>query len=99
MEHYIKLFKEKNGKDISSSSSALQRLRREVEKAKRVLASEHEARIEIESLFEGEDFSEVLTRDKFEELNMDLFNSTVVPVHMVLLDARLNRDQVDEIGQ
>jgi len=70
-----------------------------VEKAKRVLASEHEARIEIESLFEGEDFSEVLTRDKFEELNMDLFNSTVVPVHMVLLDARLNRDQVDEIGQ
>jgi hypothetical protein len=44
--------------------------RREVEKAKRALSSAHQTRIEIESLFEGEDFSETLTRAKFEELNM-----------------------------
>uniref|UniRef100_Q7M080 DnaK-type molecular chaperone (Fragments) n=1 Tax=Cricetulus griseus TaxID=10029 RepID=Q7M080_CRIGR len=37
-------------------------------------------RIEIESFFEGEDFSETLTRAKFEELNMDLFRSTMKPV-------------------
>ena len=51
----------------------MQKLRREVEKAKRALSSQHQARIEIESLFDGIDFSETLTRAKFEELNNDLF--------------------------
>lgn len=49
---------------------ALQKLRREVEKAKRTLSYRHETRIEIESLMNGEDFSYTLTRAKFEELNM-----------------------------
>jgi len=97
MEHFIKLYKKKKGKDIRSSNRAVQKLRREVEKAKRALASQHQARIEIESLFEGEDFSEVLTRAKFEELNMDLFRSTVKPVQKVLEDADLKKEQVDEI--
>merc|ERR1711997_784055 len=47
--------------------------------------------------FEGEDFSETLTRAKFEELNMDLFRSTMVPVKKVLEDGDLTKDEVDEI--
>ena len=41
-------------------------------------------RLEIESFFKGEDFSETLTRAKFEELNMDLFKRTLKPVEQVL---------------
>jgi len=41
-------------------------LKREVEKAKRALSSTHETKLEIESLYEGHDMSEVLTRAKFE---------------------------------
>ena len=37
-----------------------------------------QARVEIESFFDGEDFSETLTRAKFEELNMDLFRTECV---------------------
>lgn len=48
----------------------MQKLRREVEKAKRTLSYRHETRIEIESLINGQDFSHTLTRAKFEELNM-----------------------------
>lgn len=70
MEHFMKLYKKKKGKDIRKDNRAVQKLRREVEKAKRALSSSHQARIEIESLFDGEDFSEVLTRARFEELNM-----------------------------
>lgn len=70
MEHFIKLYKKKTGKDVRKDNRAVQKLRREVEKAKRALSSQHQARIEIESFFEGEDFSETLTRAKFEELNM-----------------------------
>lgn len=70
MDYFIKLYKKKKGKDIRKDNRALQKLRREVEKAKRSLSAQHQARIEIESFFEGEDFSETLTRAKFEEINM-----------------------------
>ncbi|XP_046917594.2 endoplasmic reticulum chaperone BiP [Dermatophagoides farinae] len=97
MEHFIKLYKKKTGKDIRSDNRAVQKLRREVEKAKRTLSGAHQARIEIESMFEGEDFSEVLTRAKFEELNMDLFRSTLKPVQKVLEDSDLQKKDIDEI--
>merc|ERR1711992_366711 len=77
MEHFMKIIKKKTGKDIRNDKTATQKLRREVEKAKRALSSAHQTRIEIESMFEGEDFSETLTRAKFEELNMDLFKGTL----------------------
>merc|ERR1712236_65696 len=47
--------------------------------------------------FEGEDFSETLTRAKFEELNMDLFRSTMKPVQKVLEDADMQKKDIDEI--
>jgi len=97
MDHFIKLYKKKTGKDVRKDHRAVQKLRREVEKAKRALSANHQARIEIESFFEGEDFSETLTRAKFEELNMDLFRSTMKPVEKVLKDGEITKKDVDEI--
>nr|NP_001165648.1 heat shock 70 kDa protein 5b precursor [Xenopus laevis]AAB41582.1 immunoglobulin binding protein [Xenopus laevis] len=97
MEHFIKLYKKKTGKDVRADKRAVQKLRREVEKAKRALSAQHQSRIEIESFFEGEDFSETLTRAKFEELNMDLFRSTMKPVQKVLDDSDLKKSDIDEI--
>jgi len=97
MEHFIKLYKKKKGKDIRKDNRAVQKLRREVEKAKRSLSASHQVRIEIESFFDGDDFSETLTRAKFEELNMDLFRSTMKPVQKVLDDSDLQKKEIDEI--
>jgi chaperone protein DnaK len=97
MEHFIKLYKKKKGKDLRKDNRAVQKLRREVEKAKRALSAAHQVRIEVESLFDGEDFSETLTRAKFEELNMDLFRSTMKPVQKVLEDADMQKKDIDEI--
>ena len=66
----MKLYKKKKGVDIRKDNRAVQKLRREVEKAKRALSSQHQVKLEIESIFDGEDFSETLTRARFEELNM-----------------------------
>ena len=79
MDHFIKLYKKKTGKDVRGDNRAVQKLRREVEKAKRALSSQHQARIEIESFYDGEDFSETLTRARFEELNMVRLSS--IPIH------------------
>ena len=97
MEYFTKLYKKKKGKSIKGDNRAIQKLRREVEKAKRALSSQHQTRIEIESFFEGEDFSETLTRARFEELNMDLFRSTLKPVKKVLEDGDIKKNEVDEI--
>jgi len=97
MDHFIKLYKKKKGKDLRKDARAVQKLRREVEKAKRALSASHQVRVEVESLFEGEDFSETLTRAKFEELNMDLFRSTMKPVQKVMEDADMQKKDIDEI--
>merc|ERR1711881_751235 len=97
MDYFMKIYKRKTGKDVRKNVRSVQKLRREVEKAKRALSSAHQAKIEIESFFDGEDFSEPLPRAKFEDLNMDLFRSTMVPVKKVLDDGDLTKDEVDEI--
>lgn len=97
MDHFIKLYKKKKGKDLRKDNRAVQKLRREVEKAKRTLSTQHQARIEVESLFDGEDFSETLTRAKFESLNMDLFQSTMKPVKKVIEDSGLKKSEIHEI--
>jgi len=97
INHFVKLYKKKKGKDLRKDARALQKLRREVEKAKRTLSTQHQARIEIESLFDGEDFSETLTRARFEELNMELFRSTLKPVKQVIEDSGLKHDEIHEI--
>jgi len=97
MQHFMKIFQKKHGKDMSKDKSAIQKLRREVEKAKRALSSSHEARLEIEALYDGVDFSETLSRARFEELNADLFKNTLGPVKAVLADAGLKKHEVDEI--
>jgi len=97
MEHFIELFKKKTGKYVRKNNRALQKLRREVEKAKRTLSFELQTKIEIESFFYNEDFSETLTRAKFEELNIDLFQSTLKYVQKVLEDADLKKTDIHEI--
>ena len=42
MDHFIKLYKKKKGKDLRKDKRAVQKLRREVEKAKRSLSAAHQ---------------------------------------------------------
>merc|ERR1711876_25442 len=97
MQHFMKIFQKKHGKDMSKDKRAVQKLRREVEKTKRALSSTHQGRVEIEALFDGVDFSETLTRARFEEINNDLFKNTLGPVKQVMEDSGLKKNQVDEI--
>merc|ERR1712151_1016374 len=97
MSYFMKLFGKKHKANMSKDKRAVQKLRREVERVKRTLSSQHQARLEIESLFDGIDFSETLTRARFEELNMDLFKKTLGPVKNVMDDGGLTKSEVDEL--
>ena len=97
-EHFVKIFKKKNsGVDIKKDPRALAKLKQEVEKAKRDLSSIHQVKITIEGLIDGIDFSETITRARFEELCSDLFKKTLQPVSQVLDDAGMKKSEVDEV--
>ena len=97
LQHFLKLIKKKYNKDISKDGRAISKLKGEVEKAKRDLSSVIQTKIEIENLVEGVDFSETLTRARFEELCADLFKKTLKPVEIVLDDAGYEKSDIDEI--
>jgi len=97
MRYFVDSLKKNKKIDISADQKALARLRKACEAAKRQLSTQPEARVEVDSLVEGFDFSEKITRSKFEELNMDLFKGTLIPVQKVLEDAKLKKSDIDEI--
>lgn len=95
--HFVAEFKKKHKKDISADPKAIRRLRTACEKAKRTLSAATQASVEMESLYEGIDFYSTISRARFEELCIDLFKSTLVPVDKVLADARLTKNQIHEV--
>merc|ERR1712032_1381905 len=97
IQHLLKVFQRKHGSDPSKDKRAIQKLRREVERAKRQLSSQHGVRVEIEGLFDNQDFSETLTRARFEELCIDLFKKTLTPVQKVMDDSELKKSEIDEV--
>merc|ERR1719502_1796994 len=97
MDEMMKVFKRKHKKDMSQDKRAIQKLRRAAEGAKRTLSTNMQARIEIEALHDGIDFSESLTRAKFESLCLDLFKKTMGPVKKALKDSRMGKSDIDEV--
>ncbi|KAK4105751.1 78 kDa glucose-regulated protein [Parathielavia hyrcaniae] len=97
ISHLARTFKKKHQLDLIQDPKAMGKLKREAEKAKRTLSSQHSTRIEIESLSHGIDFSETLTRSRFEELNTELFKRTLAPVEQVLKDARKDKADITDI--
>ena len=90
-------FKRRYSVDITGNYKAQRRLKNACERAKRVLSSATQANIEIESLSNGVDFSTSITRARFEELCMDLFQKTLVSVRQALDDAKITTADVDEV--
>ena len=90
-------FKRKHKKDLSKNNRSLRRLRTSCENAKKTLSSSTQATIEIDSLFEGVDYSSNITRAKFEDLCAELFRKTFIPVEKVMKDSGIAKSKIDEI--
>lgn len=97
VSHFAKEFQRKYKKDMTKNKRSLRRLRTACERAKRTLSSSATANIEIDALFEGNDFYTSISRARFEELNSDLFRGTLDPVEKALRDAKMGKDKIDEI--
>ncbi|KAL3519781.1 hypothetical protein ACH5RR_017930 [Cinchona calisaya] len=97
LSHFVQEFKRKHNKDINGNPRALRRLRTACERAKRTLSSAAQTSIEIDAFFEGIDFQSTITRPRFEEMNMDLFQKCLELVENCLGDAKMVKSSVHDI--
>ncbi|XP_064636594.1 heat shock 70 kDa protein cognate 4-like [Lineus longissimus] len=97
MDFFVREFKKKHRRDLTTDKRALRRLRNASERAKRTLSSSQKTFVEIDALFEGIDFNSVMTRARFEDLNMEFFRVMLKQVENALLDAKMERADIDEI--
>lgn len=90
-------FQKKYKCDLRQSPRALRTLRTACERAKRTLSTATTASIICDSLYEGHDFMDNISRAMFENLNDELFRSTMNPVAQVLKDANMSKSDVTDI--
>jgi L1 cell adhesion molecule like protein len=95
--HFVQEFKRKYHKDLTTNKRAVIKLLTACEQAKHMLSSATVANIDIDSLFDGIDFNTTITRARFEELNEQLFYSTLRLVDKCLRDARMDRKGINDI--
>ncbi|XP_044444308.1 luminal-binding protein-like [Triticum aestivum] len=72
VDHFVQLIREKHHRDLRQDDGALRELRAACERAKKALTYWDTTLVKVESLLDGADFFEPLTRAEFEELNRDL---------------------------
>ncbi|XP_070384248.1 heat shock 70 kDa protein 1B-like [Dermacentor albipictus] len=97
VDYFIEEIKRKFNTDISDKARAVRRLRTAAERAKRILSSTAETSIEIDALFDGNDFYTKITRARFEELCLDQFKSILGPIQRALDDSKIEKMKIDEV--
>jgi len=101
MDYLVSEFKKDNGVDLSKDKMAMQRIKDAAEKAKKDLSGMTTAQISIPFIAQNDGgplhLEVSLTRSKFEELNMDLFESTLGPVKTALKDAKLKPSDINKV--
>jgi len=97
----MKQIEDKHGKNaakaIKANQRAQQRLRKEVEKAKRTLSTTQEVDIDLDAFIDGADFNVTLTRSQFDKLCSALFTRCIDTVKAVIRDAGATLDAVSDV--
>lgn len=83
--------------DVSDNTRAVRRLKTAAERAKITLSSSITTVISVDSLVDGLDYQTTLSRAKFESLSYSIFSRALKPVDQVLKDAKLSKNEIDEI--
>ena len=101
INHMIEEFKKSDGIDLRNDRMALQRLREAAEKSKIELSSMHETEINLPYITADasgpKHFHMKFSRAKLESLCSDIFERLLVPCKRAMEDAKLKKEQLDEI--
>ncbi len=101
IDYLVEEFEKENKVDLRDDKMAMQRIKDAAEKAKKDLSGMTSTQITIPFIAQNANgplnLDVTLTRAKFEEINMDLFESTLEPVRKALKDAKLKASDIDKV--
>ena len=101
MDYLVDTMKKEHGVDLTNDAMAMQRIKDAAEKAKKDLSGMSVTQINLPFISQNADgpihMDIELSKAKFEDLNRDLFDSTLEPVHKALSDAKLSNSDIDEV--
>jgi heat shock 70kDa protein 1/2/6/8 len=97
VEYFVDEIRRKYKVDLTGNKRGISRLKNACESAKKSLSSATSATIEIDGLFEGNDFLSTITRAKFESLCDSFFVRCMAPIEQVLRDAKMSKSDIHEI--
>ena len=97
VQHFADRFQRKFKCDLRESPRAIRTLRTACERAKRTLSTATTATIMCESIYQGHDFMDNISRAMFENLCDDLFRGTLDPVAKVLKDANMSKSEISDV--
>ena len=97
VKYMIQEFKKKHKVDPSNNARSMKRFKNAAENAKKTLSSTSTTSIEIESAFEGIDFTIMISKAKFEQLGEEVFNRIMKPVQQVITDSGMSKDEIHDI--
>jgi len=83
IEYCAEDFFNKTGHNIRNDKNALAKLRFHCEKAKKTLSFSDQTNIEIDNLYETENYNLQLTRKKFNEICLELFKQIIHPIEEI----------------
>ncbi len=97
----IETFKQETGIELQSDRLALQRLKEAAERAKCELSTATESQLNLPFIAADstgpKHFNKTLTREKFEEMVIDLVARTIEPCQNSLKDAKLTPSQITKV--
>ena len=96
-EYCCEEFKKKYNLDLHNNKKSYRRLKTSCEIAKKILSSNLQANVDIDSLMEGKDLNINISRSKFENLCKDLFDKCIQIVEKVLNESKIKKNQIQEI--
>lgn len=90
-------FEGKTGEIVTGNNRATRRLAVVCERLKRELSALAHALYQIDSFCDGSDLDSSITRGHFEALCHNAFKTTITLVDNVLVDAGIDKSQVDDV--
>ncbi|MGL4758367.1 MAG: molecular chaperone DnaK [Patescibacteria group bacterium] len=101
VDHIFAEFKKETGLDITKDNSAKQRVKEAAEKCKHDLSQKNEYEVNLPFITQVDGQPQhlqlTITRAKFEELAKPLVEKSIEPVRKALSDAKLAKEQINEI--
>lgn len=93
----LRMYEQEEGINLDQNSSAVQKIKKSAEEAKKELSTKLNTRIFIENIVPGHDFDLRLKREQLESVIKRIAQRTIEPCQKAIKDAKINKTEIKHV--